>query len=381
MYAFSAFYDDRSTLQGSKCIRIVAIAEKKLVEKSAPYCHIVYEKGLPDIVQSRPADIGVGVSYRGYWFREYVFECPLQSNRLPLKIFLANKSNQRTQWSIPVEFPQTPKIKQDFAVCVICAFSKFNPSRVLEFVEMHRLLGVSQIYVYNNNLEPTTHKLFKQLHEMGKIDLTDFKTGFFETPAPSHAYYAQASPAVNDCILRNMYSYKKLIIVDLDEIIIPNQGLNYKDMLEAIDKKYPRSIETKSYHFRNAYFFSDFDNLKNKSDTNNDSKEIATFRRYRAKVSGPGYSIKSIIDPLSCYGMHNHFCWHKTKAADVPNESLDVPVEFGTLHHYKKCHFDKAKCAEIIKNPIVDESALKFRQQLLLNMNSTAQYLKLKDVF
>lgn len=120
MYAFSAFYDDRPNLNGKSCIRIVSLAKKKKVEKSPPYCLIVFENGESKSVISKPADIGIGVMYNGSWYREYVFECPVKDNRKPVKIYLADNLNRTTFWPIPVEFPISPAKKEvTFIIAVL----------------------------------------------------------------------------------------------------------------------------------------------------------------------------------------------------------------------------------------------------------------------
>lgn len=181
----------------------------------------------------------------------------------------------------------------------------------------------------------------------------------------------KASPAINDCILRNMYAYKKLIIIDLDEIIIPTNHMNYSSLLRDLNKKFGKTGQLQSYHFRNAYFFSDFESKELAT-----KEKLVTLRKFRAPVSDPGYSIKSIIDPLSCYGMHNHYCWHKLPGS----QSIDVPTDYATMHHYKKCHFEGPKCKQLLQTPIPDESALKFKDQLMININKTASAMGLKNV-
>lgn len=44
----------------------------------------------------------------------------------------------------------------------------------------------------------------------------------------------QETLELNDCLYRNLYSFKYLILLDTDEVIVPVRASNYHDLIELI---------------------------------------------------------------------------------------------------------------------------------------------------
>jgi len=84
---------------------------------------------------------------------------------------------------------------------------------------------------------------------------------------------------------------------------------------------------------------------------------------------------KSIVVPEYCSAMHYHEC---ADYVDPSNHSsprrLDmtpVNVSYGVMHHYKSCSVTKHKpagCSRLLPNTIVDDTVLRYRQQLMENV-------------
>ena len=70
--------------------------------------------------------------------------------------------------------------------------------------------------------------------------------------------------AVNDCLYRNMMDIHYLLMIDLDEFIVPHMNVTLKDMLTFLDlrdinlkngKKVKSGMLASSYNFKNAFFY------------------------------------------------------------------------------------------------------------------------------
>lgn len=255
-------------------------------------------------------------------------------------------------------------------MCLTCAFWNIKPLKIIEFIEAYRLLGVSKIYIYDNDLYSASLKTFKKYEKIGLVKIRNFRRGYFDTRndvRQENSYKSQASPAINDCILRHMYKYRKLIVVDLDEFIMPHRHDNFHEMLNYLNDHFPSSHPGRSYVFRNAYFFSDF------RQNNSFPPALLSLRtRIRVEVSKPGYSVKSIIDPQACIAMHNHVCWKYSNLFNIDGKYIEVPPDIGLLHHYKKCHFNALECGEMLAQPINDKTITRFEDRLLNNIKKRA---------
>ncbi|CAD5122269.1 DgyrCDS10712 [Dimorphilus gyrociliatus] len=350
LYIYSAYYDDRNSLGSWPQIQIIVVGQKSTMEGSTQFCRLQYDSGKLDIVDALVNPAGIGIGHDGVWLREYVLTCQLKHFEIPRTVGITRNKADVVDLKINIIKPNKPKVKKDFGLCIICAFWNIEPLRIIQYVELYRLLGVSKIFVYNNNLYKDSLATFKKYEKIGLVNVRDFKTGYFvhqDPDRPESGYKSQASGAVNDCILRNMHVFKKLIIVDLDEIILPHQHDNFKDLINYMDDQFPTSHPGRSYVFRNAYFFTDF------QQNEEFPPELTVLRtQTRAKVSNKGYSVKSIIDPQSCEAMHNHICWKYTKLHDISGRSVEVPPNIGLMHHYKKCHFTISKCGKMLALPV-----------------------------
>ena len=71
----------------------------------------------------------------------------------------------------------------------------------------------------------------------------------------SHLHW---SPVINDCIYRNLYSFNKILVIDVDEVIVPKHVYNLTQLLDEVDKDQVGGTHlARSYTFRNDYFFFD----------------------------------------------------------------------------------------------------------------------------
>ena len=71
--------------------------------------------------------------------------------------------------------------------------------------------------------------------------------------------------ALNDCVYQNMKNVKYLLMIDLDEFIVPHMNNTLQEMLvflnsKEIKMKSGRKVKTgklaSSYNFKNAFFYS-----------------------------------------------------------------------------------------------------------------------------
>jgi len=102
------------------------------------------------------------------------------------------------------------------------------------------------------------------------------------------------------------------------------------------------------------------------------ASRLVTLRyRWRAPVSGYGYAVKSIIDPMACLRMHNHYCWEVTAAYKSRGSIEVVPDTVAVNQHYKKCHLNASQCAAARKAATVDSLTMeRYAHKLVTNVVS-----------
>ena len=242
----------------------------------------------------------------------------------------------------------------------------------MEWIELLRLFGVHKITIYNNSLSAEAVRVLQYYDATGFVELRQVHS--FLSELGELTIHLLMSPVINDCMYRNMYKYRKVIITDLDELIVPRIRNDYMSLLEAIEAKEVIRHPARTYIFRNAYFFTDI-----LSEDKNETIFLKTQRyRYRLPPSERGYSVKSIVDPLACIAMHNHYCWAHTRLYDRVGRRMEVDPEIAMNQHYKQCHLPN--CKELASRGEADDVMVKYRGALSNAVTPVLQRLGLEPL-
>ncbi len=377
IYLYSAFYDDRKAVAKSH-VRIVTIAQ----EADTPlFCLIWYRNRLrPDAELVTKMISGPVIIRSGRRFAPYIFSCEIPTNRWPPEaVSVITTESIVPSTLMNVHLPERPAVPFDFGVCVSVSYGYPDPKRIVEWIELHKTWGVSEIVIYNNNLTEKTLRVFDYYVQQGFVDLReapdcmDIK-GELTT-------LLNMSPTLNDCMYRNMYRFNKIIVVDLDEIIVPRQHANYQIMLDAIDEEHIQQHPYQSYMFTNVYFFLDFP----AEQTSMPFLTICNFFK-RIKPSKYGYSIKSITDPQVCIALQNHLCWHVFPKYNTSDWLISVNSSVSMNQHYKTCHLDEYEgkpglCEKVMREEgVVDDIMTRHMDPLTTTIIEAMWRLNLIDL-
>ncbi|XP_048368023.1 uncharacterized protein LOC125441464 [Sphaerodactylus townsendi] len=136
----------------------------------------------------------------------------------------------------------------DFTVCISTMFGEYN--NVLQFVqsmEMYKILGVNRMVIYKNSCSPLMEKVLDFYIAEGIVEIIPWPIdSYLSVSSQWHhsmdpkdiGYYGQIT-ALNDCIYRNMYRSKYLLLNDVDEIILPGKRVDWKTMMQKLQRQYP----------------------------------------------------------------------------------------------------------------------------------------------
>ena len=119
---------------------------------------------------------------------------------------------------IPVEIPRRGRKEKQVAVCVQATFGNIGHQRLVEWLEMQRLLGVSNIGVYNT---PATHPDTRRT--LAQYDATSFvevRTIAYPDGVSGGGHWLLVNlAAINDCIYRHVYTHHFIAVLDFDEAL------------------------------------------------------------------------------------------------------------------------------------------------------------------
>ena len=210
LYIYSVFYDDREFLNGNNVLRAIVISTSI---KSKVYCQIWKgDSSDPILTVATVLKSGRGHILRGRQYDHLLLTCTLGSGTTRptnLSLVWTNPCTQSTN-NVKIQYPkkkENNESKHGFGICVPVTFWHVDPYRIMERVEMHKLLGVTEINVYYVHLSNETMATLQYYQNEGIVKL-------FNLPSvPLHEHNKNGvkigSPiGLNDCMLRNMYSYE-----------------------------------------------------------------------------------------------------------------------------------------------------------------------------
>ena len=372
LYAYSAYYDDREIVYGQPAAVRVFVGATQLERYNGTLtCLIQYQtnNGTQRYVRVAVATsvMGLGINKQNVRYINYLISCNLSTSHhhlgTPTSVYIAcAMSAPYPRIKLPVQLPDKTAVKRKIAVCVCASYDYVDPLWLIEWVELHRMLGVDKIFTYNKSLDDRSSEVLQHYVKEGLVDLKQTRP-FFKLEGRDGAQLHK-TPTINDCMYRNMHSFYKLVVIDFDEVIVPRHFSNYNDFLIQLDNDYPKSQQ---FVFQNAFFYLEFP--PNKSNSN---QGLTTLTHTARQPTDNMDSVKTIINPLTCIKMHNHYCWLSISGAEKDIESVNMSVAL--KHHYKKCVFRKERenvCKDIIKSDYVyDSSIYRFKDQLISSVET-----------
>lgn len=248
-------------------------------------------------------------------------------------------------------------IPQRIGVCVKPFHFNYDQAfHLMEFLELNSLLGVTHFTFYNHTMGPRSSCLLDRymnatyrnavLHGNGvsrpagdpvqplSIDILPWDLKMrSQKEIRTEGLFA----ALNDCLYRSMYKYSHVLMIDLDEFIVPRQNRTLTDLIRWLTKRI-NGKTTGSFSFQNAFFYLQFPDDDDASALDEGRSDVArallTQRKTqrRKKLHPQKQRSKYICRPDAVIEAGNHFVWEF-----VPGRggTLNVNADVGILHHYR----------------------------------------------
>lgn len=246
----------------------------------------------------------------------------MYENKYPSKLFINN---------IDIKIPKKTskkKYKYDILLCIVNMIKYSSPNQLIQIIESYRYLGVNHFDVYPGNISKEVKKVLLYYNKLGILTIIN-RNIHIENEVVNYLYFGQIQKS-NDCLYRNMYRTKNLIITDLDEIIWPYKFNTVKDMLIKYDNLksngyffYSRLFKTESINYHDAFMLN--------------SKDINMFNYHEyCNIQRTAYN-KYIIHNLSTV---NEIEAHVIRDYDKNFVKKFVKYEYGFIRHTRRYRND-----------------------------------------
>uniref|UniRef100_A0A803JPL4 Glycosyltransferase family 92 protein n=1 Tax=Xenopus tropicalis TaxID=8364 RepID=A0A803JPL4_XENTR len=279
--------------------------------------------------------------------------------------------------SFPIQNRNPGSPTASFTVCFSAMFG--NYSNVLQFiqtVEMYKILGAQKVMVYLNNCSRQMEEVLQYYTEEGTVEVIPWHiqrylkvsdNWQYPNDGTEIGYYGQIS-ALNDCIYRNMYSSKFVVLNDQDEIILPFKHRTWDTMMESLQRKNPK---VGIFQFENHIFPQTVvsnGNFTNTSSWNRvpGSNLLQYIHREPDRLSYYN-ARKMILDPRAVIQTSVHSTLKQYK------RSMYVPLHTALVYHCRDPLQHNLPRASLIK----DRTIWRYNVSLIRNVNQALLKFKL----
>ncbi|CAH2052505.1 unnamed protein product, partial [Iphiclides podalirius] len=348
-HLYGAYMDARNTSRIGPAVRVLAVHDR-IKPTLATHCQLWFEeREAPVVVRN--------LEYKYVWnskwgnYRDHVLQPYLLACVLPA---------------------------EEFAVCVkgLDFLHEDLSVRLVEWIEMVRILGADKIFFYELQVHPNITKVLDYYKGVGAVEVTPITLpgGQPNLPGLQHMYLKKKTThkrqmeliPYNDCLYRHMYEYRWLALLDIDEVIVPLEDEDWSGLMRRI---LPLSVPAagkparSSYHASNLYFL---DSLRHEHGWEEGVPRYMHMLQhvYRTRnFTKPGQYVKAFHETDRVLALHNHF---PLACLGGACSSYAMETRHARLQHYRAdCVTALSKsCAELRAQPVRDTALWRWRGPL-----------------
>ncbi|KAF5292071.1 hypothetical protein FQR65_LT11337 [Abscondita terminalis] len=291
-------------------------------------------------------------NYRKGVYQPYLIPCSIPSEYQHLSVAavsLVENECDHAKNALTVFYNKPRGEKQNFAVCVKnLDFLLEDVSSVLtEWIEMMTLLGADKIFLYYLNVHPNISKVFKYYEDLGRVEAKSVMNRVQDEVI-----------SLNDCLYKHMHEYKYLVVVDIDEVIVPLNGSTWNDLMDHLERTLDKEYD--SYNARNVYYFTDLLFTHKWFDDVPEYMHILNHIHRAPTILKAGINIKSFHNTKTVLSLHNHF-----PVACLRGGCKNFPInpDDALMHHYKRKPIKRY--TNFRETSIIDTTIWKYKKVLV----------------
>ncbi|XP_047472002.1 uncharacterized protein LOC125027158 isoform X1 [Penaeus chinensis] len=363
-FVYSAYYDDRK----GRIIRVIGATQTKKSDRV--WCKYWYSNSSTLIVN------GAIKIIRENWnlkFSACFIACPLtiyKNGKQPIpppesvSVMADPGGNATNKLRVMNLDVNKEGVRDSFAVCVKpLHFDYNNVNQMIEFIELNKILGVEHFTLYNHTIGKEVDCILKSYADQGVINILPWK---LDMKSQKEIRTEGLFAALNDCLYRYMYQYKYILMIDLDEYIVPHTNTSLPELMRYLHTK-ADARKIGAISFQNSFFY-----LQWPDDPNSASlPPLVTLRKTRRRQRFHPHKQRSKYIAVQPFVVEagNHFVWEF-----LPGKgTLNVPNEVAFLHHYRVCEFGGDDC---VRNPrTTDVSMYRYKDRLVKSYSTNMAQL------
>ena len=312
-------------------------------------------------------------------WRTGVVLCTNPVDHVPHSTTIKILKETTTNHSIPVinvhaqQAARQPNNQSNMAICLKSAFNQSDVGFLLQALDMKFSMGVDKIFTFSGysnsaevqevlaNLSGSSVQVFDWV--LPSV-INEEDTGGNDVTYRANCTKMQGQPLQTlDCQYRNMYLYKYLAVIDLDEFVYPMATtMNTVAMLDNINERNKNQVaQFVFFAYQSCYDYESVHGLR------------LRHWGHRGKVYShlwDWYKFKSIVRPELVTYTRTHTCWGLLNRTFTQFIS---PTE-GNLYHYRN------KCSTAKSNTLINlTSEIRRRNEVLsFHCNQTRTNFALK---
>lgn len=357
IHLWRAFYDDRPEISGPY-VRILAMTTR--IRTPIITCNVWYQTLTNEwtLLTSTGDALYGWIEWWGdpidYMMQALIISCPIQSvsidivHPIPLYVTLSINPCSKAENLMKVIHSKTDSFnyaakhrKRKIAVCSkwLDFYHSDMSVRLIEWIEMVRILGASHIFISKLHIHPNMEKVIQYYEMLGSISVTNFSLPGSQpnNAGKQHNYiYSDIQKQIHnemislyDCLYRAIIaSYDYLIVMDIDEMLVPMKRDTWHELLDDLESNHSNSDAFTT----NRVYFLDSDN--------SDEEDIAIkgVPKYLHMMThvyrNNDRNIKSIHNLKRTLTIWYHDA-RTCAGADSKCINQDVPIERARTNHYR----------------------------------------------
>lgn len=372
-----AYYDIREASPLGPAVRILGMIDR--IEPTVKtFCQFWFDDHKEPVIVKTFEYRYIWQRYWGNYkqgiYQPYLIACQIPKDFhgfVPASVSIVENECDTATNNLRVIYNRPPDDKKKgFAVCVKGLDFLYDDLsvRLVEWIEMLRILGADKIYFYELQFHSNMSKILKYYEQEGLVEVTPLTLaggqpnipGFQHLYLSKHLNHKRQNEIIpyNDCLYKNMYMYDFIALLDIDEVIIPKHDMTWGELMQRVlyKSRLVKNGTYPSYNVRNVYFLHENRTLYD------DIPQYMLMLQHvnRAQnYSKPGENIKCFHNPERVLSLHNHF---PLLCLEGRCTSYSIDSEDAQMQHY--CELKK-RCEQFREESIVDATIWKYKDELL----------------